>query len=332
MSDSTLAKQILETLNSFRQNPMSIQKSIQVNSKAFIKAKKNQEGKALEDFAKTINNLTALDQFTKSKGLSKAADEVLKKILRLKKLDPSAPEQLLSSSKTFLKEINSVDEILVDADNENLISQIIATSSRDNNNIAKLIDNSHKFAGIAAKETGDSIYTVILLSDTLVEIEEEDFGEDAELKEAFDLFDIYSTGKLDQVALHDAFKALGFEKDSYSVFSVINSFNTNNKVIKQGGVDWETFKDAVKSLIGDFDSKEGIRKLFELFVDDPNQDTITSDTLKKVAADLNDDLSNKELKEIMKRAAHNGVDIDFEEFYKIMCDYKELHPEEAQTS
>ena len=137
-----------------------------------------------------------------------------------------------------------------------------------------------------------------------------------EIKQAFDLFDIYSTGKLDQVALHDAFKALGFEKDSYSVFSVINSFNTNNKVIKQGGVDWETFKDAVKSLIGDFDSKEGIRKLFELFVDDPNQDTITSDTLKKVAADLNDDLSNKELKEIMKRAAHNGVDIDFEEFYK----------------
>lgn len=331
MSDSNLTKQILETLKTFRETPVSIQKSIQVNSKAFIKAKKNQEGKALEDFAKSLNNLAALSQLTKSKGLSKAADEVLKKILRLKKLDSSPPEQLLSTSKTYLQEISSVDEILVEADLENLISQIVATSTRENNNIAKLIDDSHKFIGVAAKETNDSIYTVILLSESLTEIEEEDFGDDAELKEAFDLFDIYSTGKLDQVVLHDAFKALGFDKDSYSVYSVINSFNTNNRVIKQGGVDWETFKDGVKALVGDFDSKEGIKKLFELFVDDPHQDTITSDTLKRVASELSDDLSNKELKEIMKRAAHNGVDIDFEEFYKIMSDYKELHPEEAQS-
>ena len=73
-----------------------------------------------------------------------------------------------------------------------------------------------------------------------------------------------------------------------------------------------------------------IKKVFELFIDDPKQDTITSDSLKKLSRDLGDDLSNKELTEIMKRAAENGADIGFDEFYKIMMEYKELHPTHEQ--
>lgn len=148
---------------------------------------------------------------------------------------------------------------------------------------------------------------------------------DIELKEAFELLDIYRNGSLDIKLIKDAFKALGFDEDNYSVWTAIYRLSEDPNVKRTGGVDYDTFKDAVDQLIGDFDSKEGLRKLFELFVDDPKEDKITISTLRRVSKELGDNASNTELKEVMQRAADNGVDIDFEEFYKILCDYKKLH-------
>jgi Ca2+-binding EF-hand superfamily protein len=148
---------------------------------------------------------------------------------------------------------------------------------------------------------------------------------DIELKEAFNLFDVYSTGLLDIKLIHDAFKSLGFDKDSYSVWFIILGLSQNKKVKEQGGVDYPTFKNAVDNIVGDFKSKEGLRKLFELFVDDPKEDKITITTLRRVSNELGDNATNTELKEVMKRSAENGIDIDFEEFYKILINYKNLH-------
>ncbi len=314
-----LSNQVIDIINQFRANPLSTQKSLQIVSKAMIKSKKIEESKKIDAFANSLASLPSFSFVNKSKLLTSYAEEQLQKVIRAKKT-------LLSGNlDTNLKEVTNPQEIVVESDADNLIAQIVLSSDKDKDFVKALLSDSH-FIGVAASE-GDVNYIVIYLGEKIEQEKEEDYGEDKELKEAFDLFDVYSTGLLDDEALKDAFVSLGFEKDSYTVYSAILRMNGMNKVKKQGGIDWETFRDTIKDLLGDLSSKEGVRKIFELFIDDPKQDTITSDSLKRVAHDLGEELNNKELYEIMKRVAENGVNVGFDEFYKIMSEYKELHIE-----
>lgn len=314
-----LSDAIVDTINQFRANPISSQKSLQIVSKALAKSKKTEESKKVDEFANSLASLQNFSFLNKSKLLTSFAEEQLQKVLRAKK--PLLSTNLDSS----LKDSLNPQEIVVESDADNLISQIVLNSEKDKDFVKSLLSNSHHI-GVAASE-GEANYIVIYMAEKVEEEQEEDYGDDKELKEAFDLFDVYSTGLLDEKALKDAFVALGFEKDSYSIYSAILRLNGNNKVKKQGGVDWETFRDTIKDLVGDLSTKEGTRKIFELFIDDPKQDTINSDSLKRLAHDLGEELNNKELYEIMKRVAENGTDVGFDEFYKIMSEYKELHTE-----
>ena len=70
--------------------------------------------------------------------------------------------------------------------------------------------------------------------------------------------------------------------------------------MENGGINFDDFVDAINDKLEDKESKEGIKRIFDLFIDDPNADTI------------------KELKDMLERASKNGVELTFEEFYDIM--------------
>ena len=89
--------------------------------------------------------------------------------------------------------------------------------------------------------------------------------------------------------------------------------------LEQNGnsIDFETFLDAITSKLGDKESKEGITKIFALF-DDDNSQTINLNNLKRVARELGETMTAEELEEMLSRAATNGEEITFEDFYNIM--------------
>ena len=87
---------------------------------------------------------------------------------------------------------------------------------------------------------------------------------------------------------------------------------------KNGGINFDDFVDAINDKLGDKESKEGIRRIFDLFIDDPNADTITLSSLKKISKELGENMSDEELKDMLERASKNGVELTFEEFYDIM--------------
>ena len=64
--------------------------------------------------------------------------------------------------------------------------------------------------------------------------------------------------------------------------------------------------------MGDKESKEGIRRFFGLFIDDPNTDTITLSSLIKISKELGENMSDEELKDMLERAFKNGVELIFE--------------------
>ena len=83
------------------------------------------------------------------------------------------------------------------------------------------------------------------------------------------------------------------------------------------GINFDHFLDSITAKLGNKESKEGIARIFELF-DTDKQGAINVHSLKKVAKELGETMSESELREMLERAASNGEEISFEDFYFIM--------------
>ena len=102
-----------------------------------------------------------------------------------------------------------------------------------------------------------------------------------EIRQAFDLFDTNGTGKIDPKELKAAMQSLGFDTKNPTIYTLIADLDTP-EAAKNGGVNFDDFAGSINNKLGDKESKEGIHRIFELFIDDPNADTITLSSLKKI--------------------------------------------------
>ena len=80
---------------------------------------------------------------------------------------------------------------------------------------------------------------------------------------------------------------------------------------RNGGISFDVFFDAINNKFDDKESKEGIRRIFDLFIGEPNADTITLNSLKKISKELGENISDEELKIMLERASKNGVELTF---------------------
>ena len=138
-----------------------------------------------------------------------------------------------------------------------------------------------------------------------------------EIRQAFDLFDTNGTGKIDPKELKAAMQSLGFDTKNPTIYELIASLDTP-EATKNGGIVFDDFVEAINDKLGDKESKEGIKRIFDLFIDDPNEDTITLSSLKKIAQELGENMTAEELKDMLERASANGTELTFDEFYEIM--------------
>lgn len=84
-----------------------------------------------------------------------------------------------------------------------------------------------------------------------------------DIKEAFDLFDTESTGKIDTKELKVAIRALGFEPKKEEIKKMIAEIDKGD-----GKVSFEDFLDLMTVKMAEKDTKEEIMKAFKLFDDD----------------------------------------------------------------
>ena len=135
-----------------------------------------------------------------------------------------------------------------------------------------------------------------------------------EIREAFALFDTDNSGVIDPKELKAAMQSLGFEKKNPTIYSMIADLDTHEN---SGGINFDHFLDAITDKLGNKESREGIARIFELF-DDDRTGNINVHNLRRVAKELGETMSADELKEMLERAASNGDEISFEDFYFIM--------------
>ena len=138
-----------------------------------------------------------------------------------------------------------------------------------------------------------------------------------ELRQAFELFDTKNTGKIDPKELKASMQALGYDTRNPALYGIIADLDTA-EAVRNKGIDFNTLLDSVNSRLGNKHSREGIRRIFELFVDDPQAEIVTLQSLKKIAREIGEQMSNDDIREMMERASSNGSELTFDEFYEIM--------------
>ncbi len=141
--------------------------------------------------------------------------------------------------------------------------------------------------------------------------------ENEDLRQAFDLFDIKENGKIDPSEIKETMKQLGFDLKNPTIYNIIKDLDTEESK-KNGGLSFSEFSEIIQKRLGDRDTKEGVRRIFDLFVDDEKAEYIPLESLKKVAKELGDKMSEDDLKDMIECATKNEGKLSFDDFYYII--------------
>ena len=112
----------------------------------------------------------------------------------------------------------------------------------------------------------------------------------SDIKEAFSLFDSQSRGYIDCKDLKVAMRALGFEPRKEEIKKMIAEVDKESC----GKLSLDSFMMLMANKMSEKDTKEEIIKAFKLF-DDDDTGKITFTNLKRVAAELGENLTDEEL-------------------------------------
>ena len=141
--------------------------------------------------------------------------------------------------------------------------------------------------------------------------------ENEELRQAFDLFDVKENGKIDPSEIKETMKQLGFDAKNPTIYKIIEDLDTPESK-QNGGISFSEFSESMNKRLGDKESKEGARRIFDLFVDDPKAEYIPLESLKKIAKELGDKTPDDELKDMIECASKNNGQLSFDDFYYII--------------
>ena len=137
-----------------------------------------------------------------------------------------------------------------------------------------------------------------------------------EIKDAFELFDA-NDGRINAKEIRSAMQNIGFDEMNPGVYEVMTELdNPRNKNL--GGATFNDFCQTVNNRIPERETTEDLRKVFNLFLDDPNATTTSRASIKRVADELGENIEELELSAMLNKASKSGDKLTFEDFVAIM--------------
>jgi Ca2+-binding EF-hand superfamily protein len=178
-----------------------------------------------------------------------------------------------------------------------------------------LCDPKFTQVGIA-HEIFDEENMVILIFATEYIEDEPDYelpeGDLSELKQAFDILDTEGKEKLNMKEVMRSMDDLEFYKTNPTLYSILKDVSDKEKC------SWPKFAYFANARMTERDTKEGLSRIFNLFIDNPDKGTITFETFRRICNEIDCGLSDLQLKEILEKATNNGNEITFKEFQEYM--------------
>ena len=136
-----------------------------------------------------------------------------------------------------------------------------------------------------------------------------------DIKLLFNLYDQKGTGIIYPQEFKDNMELIGLHEKEPMLYSFINELNTEEA--NKNGITVDDFINFINYKLGDKNNKEGIRRIFELFVNKKGDEVIQFHTFKKMANECGKKLNNEQIKELFEKSTSDGNSMTFEEFYKL---------------
>ena len=144
-----------------------------------------------------------------------------------------------------------------------------------------------------------------------------------EIKETFEFFDANGDGRINAREIRGAMQSIGYDEKNPVVYEVITELdNPRNK--NSGGATFSDFCQTVNYRVPDRETTEDLRKVFNLFLDDPNSNTTSLESIKRVADELGENIEEIELNAMLNKASKAGARLTFDDFVAIMTGNQNL--------
>ena len=146
---------------------------------------------------------------------------------------------------------------------------------------------------------------------------------DDEIKKAFELFDQNGNGKINPKEIKQAMQDIGYDEKNPLIYQIVAELDTPH-YNKAGGVNFNDFCQTVNNRIPERETTEDLRKVFNLFLDDPNDTTTSLASIKRVADELGENFEEAELNAMLTKASKSGANLTFEDFVSIMTGNEQI--------
>ena len=138
-----------------------------------------------------------------------------------------------------------------------------------------------------------------------------------EIKNTFEFFDSNGNGKIDAREVRGAMQNIGYDETNPKIYEVITELdNPRNK--NTGGVSFNDFCQTVNYRLPEKETEDELRRVFNLFLDDPNSDTTSLESIKRVADELGENIEEIELNAMLNKASKSGARLTFDDFVALM--------------
>ena len=316
---SQFAQNVLFELNKFRSSPKSIQHQCELVRKGFSRIRAGDPFlNDIDFFLKQLDSMKQLPILEFNEILSEAAKRELPsfrgkrgymKYRRSNGVKGIVPEYYLVASPALAADDGADDPI-------NVLTKILLDKQdrlKEGRDI--LCDPQFTQVGIAHEVYDDENMVIMIFAKEFVSDEpkfELPFGNITELKKAFDILDAEGKEILNMNEIMETLDEMRFNQTDPTLYNIIKELADREKC------SWPKFAYQVNKRMTDRQSREGLRTIFNLFIDNPNKDTITFETFKKICNEIECGLSEQQLNDIFKIASSNGNEITFKEFEEYM--------------
>ena len=100
------------------------------------------------------------------------------------------------------------------------------------------------------------------------------------------------------------------------MYELFEEFDTPEN--SRNRLDYEEFVEILNEKLSERDSQKAISRIYELFLGDSPNETITFDIIKKVSQDVGEEMSDNQIRELLERASQNVKELTFDVFYVVM--------------
>jgi Ca2+-binding EF-hand superfamily protein len=317
---------VLKDINDIRARPETMVEKFMTVLYSFKNFGKQTDQLSLfiEEFIRKLPKMRKLPELEICHELDQVAlallEEYSENDINLANLSVSEMEKF---TRPFIKNYSKISVICEEQKTSSLfINKVILKKDEDCNSYgeknraySKIFDGQMNLCGIAARKLNRLPFYVIVLVDDYEPVKkfDTDVVSDDELNEykiLFDLFDEDKDGLLIPKDFNDKLKSVGISRKIPSILKFGEYFNDPKY---KRGVDFNSFVEAIIEF-GNLEEDDAIRRIFELYVDDIDQYTITLDGMKRIVKELNSSVLQDQILQLFKFALNKEVDLTFQEF------------------